>query len=72
MPTIAGEKLIEEQWVMGRFPTIANGTTVRSWDGVSHSRTPKMRGSVEILAVGRERGYHLAARARHFQPFAMA
>ena len=33
----------------GGFPTVANGHTVRSWDGVSHCRTPETSGSVEIL-----------------------
>ena len=35
----------------GGFPTTANGPTVRSWDGVSHCRTPRTRGSVEILTA---------------------
>ena len=40
----------------GGFPTVANGHSVRSWDGVSHCRTLETRERVEILTGGARTG----------------
>src|SRR5271154_2080844 len=40
----------------GRIPPIASGLSVRSWDDLSHCRTPETRGAVEILTGGARTG----------------